>query len=123
MNAKGLTLALLAALGLTGCGPSGPPTTAANQPVVTTTPPLGPNAAASASIMGQPGAPPAFDRYGNANYNAQGQYVGAHGVGALVDNPDKPAPPPTASDIVRSEQQKVEDAVQCESIKASGGSC
>ncbi len=33
-------------------------------------------------------APPAFDRYGNANYDSNGAYTGGHGVGTKVDNPD-----------------------------------
>jgi len=34
-------------------------------------------------------APPAFDRYGQANYEASGTYIGGHGVGTQVDNPDQ----------------------------------
>lgn len=35
--------------------------------------------------------PPANDRYGNANYDQDGNPVGARGIGLLVDNPDVPA--------------------------------
>ena len=34
-------------------------------------------------------APPAFDRYGNANFDANGTYTGGHGIGTQVDNPDQ----------------------------------
>jgi hypothetical protein len=34
-------------------------------------------------------APPAFDRYGNANFGANGTYIGGHGIGTQVDNPDQ----------------------------------
>ena len=33
---------------------------------------------------------PQFDRNGNPNFDTHGRYVGAHGLGALVDNPDRP---------------------------------
>ena len=32
--------------------------------------------------------PPAFDKYGNANYDSSGTYIGGHGVGTIVDDPD-----------------------------------
>ena len=32
-----------------------------------------------------------FDKDGNPNYDANGAYQGAHGIGALVDNPDAPS--------------------------------
>lgn len=38
---------------------------------------------------------PATDRYGQPNYDERGQYVGAHGVGSLVDRPPPAAPDPT----------------------------
>lgn len=31
---------------------------------------------------------PAFDKAGNPNYDPKGAYIGCHGVGCLVDNPD-----------------------------------
>lgn len=31
---------------------------------------------------------PQFDKNGNPNFDANGNYVGPHGTGALVDNPD-----------------------------------
>jgi hypothetical protein len=34
-------------------------------------------------------APPVVDRYGNANYDATGTYIGGHGIGTQVDNPDQ----------------------------------
>lgn len=37
---------------------------------------------------------PMTDRYGQPNYNAQGQYVGPHGVGTLVDRPPQEAVSP-----------------------------
>ena len=46
-------------------------------------------------------APPAFDRYGNANFDANGTYIGGHGIGTQVDNPDR-------ADVVR--HSKVEHA-------------
>ncbi len=63
-----------------------------------------------------PGAP-AFDRYGNANYDSSGTYIGGHGVGTLVDNPDIPKPQQTPSDIVKSDQQNIDNAM-CKEIKA-----
>jgi len=68
-------------LALAGCG--GPPT-AYQQPVTTATPS---NTGPTMSESGAP--PPAYDRYGVANYDASGTYVGGHGIGATVDNPDQ----------------------------------
>jgi hypothetical protein len=34
-------------------------------------------------------APPAFDRYGDANFDSNGTYTGGHGIGAQVNNPDQ----------------------------------
>lgn len=34
---------------------------------------------------------PQFDKDGNPNFDTQGNYVGCHGVGCEVDNPDNPA--------------------------------
>jgi len=83
MKRKALALAALCALMAGGCGPSGPSPAAYNKP--TTLP-----AANSGPTMSEAGpAPPAFDRYGQANYDASGTYIGGHGVGALVDNPDQ----------------------------------
>jgi hypothetical protein len=78
MKQKTKLLAALCALTLSGCGPSGPSPAAVNKP------------AATGPTMSEAGpAPPAFDRYGQANYDASGNYIGGHGVGTLVDNPDQ----------------------------------
>ena len=78
---------ILCGFGLAGCGPTnGPSAVAVQHPIVTTTPPLGAPPGPTQAESGP--APPAFDRYGNANYNSSGTYTGGHGVGALVDNPD-----------------------------------
>lgn len=34
---------------------------------------------------------PQFDKDGNPNFDTQGNYVGCHGAGCGVDNPDNPA--------------------------------
>ena len=71
---------------LSGCGPSGPPPQAGfNYPAVNTmAPPM--NTGPTMSEAGP--APPAFDRYGNANFDANGTYTGGHGIGRRrVDNP------------------------------------
>ena len=109
-------LLILCGFGLAACGPTnGPSAVAVQRPIVTTTPPLG---APPGPTQAQSGAaPPAFDRYGNANYDANGTYIGGHGVGTLVDNPDMPARPQTPSDMVKSEQQKVDDSM-CKEIRA-----
>lgn len=31
---------------------------------------------------------PAFDKNGNPNFDAQDNYIGCHGVGCMVDDPD-----------------------------------
>ena len=78
---------ILCGFGLAGCGPTnGPSAVAVQHPIVTTTPPLGAPPGPTQAELGP--APPAFDRYGNANYDSSGTYTGGHGVGALVDNPD-----------------------------------
>ena len=78
---------ILCGFGLAGCGPTnGPSAVAVQHPIVTTTPPLGAPPGPTQAESGP--APPAFDRYGNANYDFSGTYTGGHGVGALVDNPD-----------------------------------
>jgi len=75
------------ALGLAACGPTkGPSGMAVQNPVVTTTPPLGSPPGPTQAESGA--APPAFDRYGNANYDSNGAYQGGHGIGTQVDNPD-----------------------------------
>ena len=86
---SGRTTILLAACGLilAGCGPSGP-SPAAYKPVVTAPPPG--STANTGPTMSEAGpAPPAFDRYGAANYDANGTYIGGHGIGTQVDNPDQ----------------------------------
>ena len=116
MSRNAVCALLICAFGLAACGPTSPPSAVAVQhPVVTTTPPLGANPGPSPSQSGP--APPAFDRYGNANYDSSGTYIGGHGVGTLVDNPDKPAPPQTPSDMVKSDQQNIDNAM-CKEIKA-----
>ena len=79
-------LFILCGFGLAACGPTNGPSGALQQPIVTTTPPLGQNPGPTPAQSGP--APPAFDRYGNANYDSSGAYTGGHGVGTLVDNPD-----------------------------------
>ena len=80
-------LSLFSAL-LAGCGTSGPqPQAGLNTPFEITPPP--PNASAGSTMSEAGPAPPALDRYGNANYDANGTYIGGHGVGTLVDNPDQ----------------------------------
>lgn len=74
------------ALLVAACGPSGP-SPAGYMPIAATTPPLNANTGPTMSKSGP--APPAFDRYGQANYDATGSYIGGHGVGTLVDNPDQ----------------------------------
>jgi hypothetical protein len=72
------------AVGLSGCGPSAPPQASFNKPAVASAPPINPGPTQAESGP----QPPAFDRYGNANFDNQGTYIGGHGVGTLVDNPD-----------------------------------
>ncbi len=87
MGLRALCLLILCGFVLAACGPTnGPSAGALQHPVVTTTPPLGPSPGPTPAQSGP--APPAFDRYGNANYDSSGVYVGGHGVGTLVDNPD-----------------------------------
>jgi len=105
MNVRRVSALTACAFAVSACGPTRPPVASAPPPVQT-------------SMMGQPGAPPVLDRYGQPNYDAQGAYTGGHGVGTLVDNPDRPAPPQPAPDPVRAEQQKVDDAM-CKSIRAA----
>ena len=116
MDMRGMCVAIACAMGLAACGPTnGPSSVAVQRPIVTTTPPLGAPPGPSQGASGP--APPAFDRYGNANYDSNGAYIGGHGVGTLVDNPDMPKPPQTPSDMVRSEQQKIDNSM-CKEIKA-----
>jgi hypothetical protein len=76
------------AIALSGCGPSGPsPQAGFNQPAAFATPPLNANTGPTMSEAGP--APPAFDRYGNANFDSNGTYTGGHGNGTQVDNPDQ----------------------------------
>jgi hypothetical protein len=51
-------------------------------------PPLNANTGPTMSEAGP--APPAFDRYGAANFDSHGTYTGGHGIGTQVDNPDQP---------------------------------
>jgi hypothetical protein len=87
MGVRELGLFLVCGFVIAGCGPTGGPSGMAVQhPVVTTTPPLGANPGPTPAQSGS--APPAFDRYGNANYDSSGAYIGGHGIGTQVDNPD-----------------------------------
>jgi hypothetical protein len=80
-------LLILCGFVLAACQPiNGPSAGVAQHPVVTTTPPLGPSPGPTPAQSGP--APPAFDRYGNANYDSSGAYIGGYGVGTLVDNPE-----------------------------------
>jgi hypothetical protein len=82
MRAAACCAAIVCALAVTGCGPTGP-SPAAYHPAATPAANPGPT-------MSEAGpAPPTFDRYGQANYDSSGAYVGGHGVGTLVDNPDQ----------------------------------
>jgi hypothetical protein len=83
MKAQVLAVVALCALFMTGCGPSGP-SPAAYHPAIA---PLPANPGPTMSEAGP--APPAFDRYGQANYDASGAYIGGHGIGTTVDNPDQ----------------------------------
>jgi hypothetical protein len=58
--------------------------------------------------------PPAYDRYGRANYDDAGNYIGAHGIGALVDDPDltPSSGGGSASDMVRQDAANIDAAVQ-----------
>ena len=76
-------LLIVCAFSLAACGPT---SVAVQHPIVTTTPPLGAPPGPTQAESGP--TPPAFDRYGNANYDASGTYTGGHGVGTMVDNPD-----------------------------------
>ncbi len=87
MDMRAPSLLIVCAFGLAACGPTnGPSAGAVQRPIVTTTPPLGAPPGPTQAESGP--APPAFDRYGNANYDSSGVYTGGHGVGTLVDNPD-----------------------------------
>ncbi len=88
MQRQALFLFLPWAVALSGCGPSGsPPQAGFAQPAAFPTPPLTANTGPTMSEAGP--APPAFDRYGNANFDASGTYIGGHGIGTQVDNPDE----------------------------------
>ena len=58
----------------------------------------------AAPLPGRIGNAPTTDRYGQPNYDAQGQYVGPHGDGTLVDRPPqevaRPAPIPMPSNVI-----------------------
>jgi hypothetical protein len=87
MQRRAMFLLLPCVVALSACGPSGPPPQAGfNHPIVNTMAPL--NTGPTMSEAGP--APPAVDRYGNANFDSNGTYIGGHGVGTLVDNPDQP---------------------------------
>ena len=84
MNAQALAVVALFGLLAAGCGPSGPAPAAYKNPPMT---PLPANSGPTISEAGP--APPAFDRYGQANYDSSGAYIGGHGIGTTVDNPDQ----------------------------------
>ena len=116
MSRNATYASLVCAFGLAACAPTNSPSaTAVQRPIVTTTPPLGPPPGPTQAQSGP--RPPAFDRSGNANYDSNGTYTGGHGVGTLVDNPDKPAPPQTATDLVKQDQQNIDNSM-CKEIKA-----
>ncbi|RUU36774.1 hypothetical protein EOC93_24910 [Mesorhizobium sp. M6A.T.Ce.TU.002.03.1.1] len=110
------SLIALAAISLvvSGCGSTNPtPYAGYRQPVVSYSAPKGPTQAESGS------RPPAFDKNGNANYDANGNYIGGHGVGTLVDSPENSAPAPTSpSDLVRKDQADIDESM-CKSMKAA----
>jgi hypothetical protein len=62
--------------------------------------------------------PPPFDRYGRANYDSDGTYIGGHGIGTLVDDPDLPAPAGAsggdAAGLVQQDAAEIDSAVQTE---------
>jgi hypothetical protein len=88
MKRQSILLYLPCAIALSGCGPSGPPPQAGfNRPAAFTTPMPSVNTGPTMSEAGP--APPAFDRYGNANFDSNGTYTGGHGIGTQVDNPDQ----------------------------------
>jgi hypothetical protein len=83
VNRPTLCILILSSFAVSGCGPSGP------QPQASFNKPL-PSSANTGPTMSESGpAPSAFDRYGNANYDANGTYIGSHEIGTQVDNPDK----------------------------------
>jgi hypothetical protein len=83
MGLRASCLLIVCGFGLAACGPTnGPSATAVQHPIGTNTAPPGPTQAESGP------APSAFDRYGNANYDSSGAYIGGHGIGTQVDNPD-----------------------------------
>jgi hypothetical protein len=84
MKAQVLAVVALCALFMTGCGPSGPSPSAYSHPAIA---PLPANTGPTMSEA-KP-APPAVDRYGQANSDASGAYIGGHGIGTPVDNPDQ----------------------------------
>jgi hypothetical protein len=74
------------------------------------------------AYQGSTTPPPALDRNGNPNYDASGQYIGGHGVGTLVDSPERVnASPPTPSDMVREEQRKIDRSV-CQGLNVGNPS-
>jgi hypothetical protein len=88
MQRRAISLCLPCAIALSGCGPSGPPPQASfYRPAGFATPPPNANTGPTMSEAGP--APPAFDRYGNANFDSNGTYTGGHGIGTQIDNPDQ----------------------------------
>jgi hypothetical protein len=57
-----------------------------------------------------------FDKDGNPNYDADGNYQGGHGIGTMVDNPDAPAaapePDPPAEPEPAAEPEASSDATE-----------
>ncbi len=88
MSRRAYFLFLPCAVALSGCGPSGPqPQTGFNHPIVNTMTSSDANTGPTMSEAGP--APTAVDRYGNANFDANGTYTAGHGIGTQVDNPDQ----------------------------------
>lgn len=72
--------------------------------------------------QGSTAAPPPLDRNGNPNYDTSGQYIGGHGIGTLVDSPERAnTEPPTPSEMVREEQHKVDRAI-CQGVNVGNPS-
>jgi hypothetical protein len=113
---QAIFILLTCAVALSACGPSGPqPQAGFNQPSAFATPLLSANTGPTMSEAGP--APPAFDRYGNANFEANGTYSGGHGIGTQVDNPDQ-----TSFDIPKSSMPDISSMHCTGSSIANAGS-
>jgi hypothetical protein len=98
MSMKAHAILLGAACVVSGCQGT-PATGVAGQPVYQ--PPAGytaqPVSTPPTGVAAAGQAPPALDRNGNPNYDANGTYVGGHGIGTLVDSPENKDGIPTVS--------------------------